>query len=137
MHGSFLTATLVISESLLKPECRGEMRVTKVQGTAGSCCQEPFLLKSPGAHSSLTCDMCCELPGGHFGDSILRLFTGALAIIYHVDILCLHTHKSQTFRRKAGDTGRAITQRPGLYLSVDCICPWTFIHTCKPRSFTL
>lgn len=58
------------------------MCVTYVQGTAGSC-QEPLLVESPGALSVpplLTCDACCGLPGEHAGDSILRLFTGALVI---------------------------------------------------------
>lgn len=66
------------------------MCVTNVQGTAGSCCQEPLLLESPGALSVpplLVCDVCCGLPGKHVGNSILRLFTGALVIIYHRDTL--------------------------------------------------
>lgn len=97
------------------------MCVTNVQGTAGSCCQEPLLLESPGALSVpplLTCDACCGLPGKCVGDSILRLFTGALVILYHIDTLCLYPPKFHTFRKKAGDTGPAVTQRLGLYLSV-------------------
>lgn len=80
------------------------MCVTNVQGTAGSCCQEPLLLESPGALSVpplLTCDACCGLPGECVGDSILRLFTGALVILYHIDTLCLYPPKFHTFGKKA------------------------------------
>lgn len=111
------------------------MCVTYVQGTAGSCCQEPLLLESPGALSVpplLTCDACCGLPGEHAGDSILRLFTGALVIIYHIDTLCLYTPKFHTFRKKAGDTGPAVIPRLGLYLSA-CAFGTLSVHS-QPRS---
>lgn len=101
--GRHFTAAPVISESYCS--LRAEERCDpKVQGTAGSRCQDLFLLESPEARSvspSRTCDVCRGLPGARAGDSGLRPFCCGLGFnLYPTDTLYLCAPRFRLLERR-------------------------------------